>query len=425
MVAALFISFFLFVIINVPVAIAIALSSMAAIAIEGSIPFIIVVQKMFTSVDSFPFMAVPFFILAGLLMEHGGISRRLVDYANSLVGGTYGGLALVAITASMFFGAISGSAAATVAAIGTILIPAMIEKGYEKSYATAVQASAGTLGVMIPPSIPLIVYGVLSEVSVGALFIGGLLPGIIVGASLMLVARRLAKKKGYGTNEKPGYKKKSASFQDAFFALLMPVIILGGIYGGYFTPTEAAVIAVVYGFIVGFFIYKELKINSLGNILVSAVVSTAVIMFIIATASVFGWILASEQVPRLIAELILSLTENPIIILALINVLLLLLGTFLETTAAIIIMAPVFVPVVTQIGIDPLHFGIVMVVNLAVGMVTPPLGVCLFVGCSIADVSLEDITRAILPFIIIMIIDIAVITYIPAVSTLLPRLTGM
>jgi len=425
MIAVLFTSFIMFVMINVPIAVAIALASMAAIAAEGNIPYIIVVQQMFTAVDSFPFMAVPFFILAGFLMEHGGISRRLVDLANLMVGGTYGGLALVAIVASMFFGAISGSAAATVAAIGSIMIPAMVERGYEKDYAAAVQAAAGTLGVMIPPSIPLVVYGVLTGVSVGALFIGGLLPGIIVGASLMLTAHRLAKRKGYGTGNDTGLEKRSVPFKEAFFALLMPVIILGGIYGGYFTPTEAAVIAVVYGFLTGFFIYRELKMENLESILVNTVVSTAVIMFIIATASVFRWILASEQVPQAIASQILSLTENPIMILALINILLLLLGTFLETTAAIIITAPVFLPVVTQIGIDPLHFGIIMVVNLAVGMATPPLGMCLFVGCGIADISLERITMAILPFILIMIIDIAIITYIPAISTLLPMLAGM
>lgn len=425
MVAALFISFVFFVMINIPIAVSIALASMTAIAVQGGIPFVIVVQKMFTALDSFPFMAVPFFILAGLLMEHGGISRRLVDFAASIAGRTYGGLAMVAVVASMFFGAVSGSAAATAAAIGSILIPSMVERGYDKGYATAVQAASGTLGVMIPPSIPLIVYGVLTGESVGALFMGGVLPGIMVGASLMLVAWYQAKKKGYGGAEGGGLKRVFTSFWDAFFALLMPVIILGGIYGGYFTPTEAAVIAVVYAFFVGALVYRELKMKNLGGILVNAVVSTAVIMFIIATASVFGWVLASEQVPQMVASAILSVTQNTVVILMLINLLLLVLGTFLETTAAIIITAPVFLPVITQIGIDPIHFGIIMVVNLAVGMVTPPLGVCLFVGCGIAGISLEDITRAVLPFLVMMIIDIAIITYIPAVSTFLPRLMGM
>ena len=422
MAAALFVSLALFVVIGIPVAVAIALASMVAIIVQGNIPLIVVAQKMFTAVDSFPFMAVPFFILAGLLMEHGGISRRLVDFAGSIVGRTHGGLALVAVISSMFFGAISGSAAATTAAIGSILIPAMVERGYDRNYAAAVQAASGTLGVLIPPSIPLVVYGVLTGESVGTLFIGSILPGIMVGASLMLVAWYLAKNKGFGETGKTGPKRLTASFKDAFFALLMPIIILGGIYGGYFTPTEAAVIAVVYGFIVGFFVYRELKIEKLGGILANAVVSTAVVMFIIATASVFGWILASEQVPQHVAKSMIAVTGNPVVILILINLLLLLLGTFMETTAAIIITAPVFLPVIAQIGIDPLHFGIIMVVNLAVGMVTPPLGVCLFVGCGIAGISLEDITRAALPFIIIMIIDVFIITFVPAVSVTLPGL---
>jgi C4-dicarboxylate transporter DctM subunit len=273
---------------------------------------------------------------------------------------------------------------------------------------------------MIPPSIPLVVYGVLTGESVGALFLAGVLPGVIVGISLMLASWYMAKKKGYSGTQGTGLGRIAASFREAFFALLMPVIILGGIYSGYFTPTEASVIAVVYAVFIGVFVYKELKKEGLREILAKAVVSTAVVMFIIATASVFGWILASEQVPQQVAGLMLSLSDNPVIILILINLVLLLLGTFMETTAAIIITAPVFLPVAAQIGIDPLHFGVIMVVNLAVGMVTPPLGVCLFVGCGIAGITLEDITRALLPFLIIMIIDLAVITFIPAVSMTLP-----
>ncbi|MDI6705094.1 MAG: TRAP transporter large permease [Bacillota bacterium] len=425
MVIALFASLVVFFMINIPIAIAIALASIVAIVVQGNIPFIIVVQKMFTATDSFPLMAVPFFILGGSLMEYGGISRRLVDFAYSIVGKAHGGLALVAIIASMFFGAISGSAAATTAAIGSILIPAMVRKGYDRKYSTAVQAAAGTLGVMIPPSIPLVIYGVLTGVSIGALFMGGIVPGILVGITLMVVASRIAKKRGYSGDEKPSFQRIAYSFKNAILALLMPVIILGGIYGGVFTPTEAAVVAVVYGFIVGFFIYRELKLKDLWNILVNTVVSTSVIMLIIATASVFGWILASQQVPQLVAKTILSFSTNPIIILALVNILLLFLGTFMETVAAIIIVVPVLLPIITQIGVDPLHFGLIVVVNLAIGMVTPPLGVCLFVGCGISDITLEDISRAVWPFLIAMIIDILIITYVPAVSTFLPRMLGM
>lgn len=425
MTAVLFASLFLFFVINVPIAIAIGLASVAAILFSGSIPPIVVVQKMFTAADSFPLMAVPFFILAGSLMEFGGISRRLVEFANSIVGRFSGGLAFVAITASMFFGAISGAAVATVAAIGTILIPAMVRRGYDKPFATAVQATAGTLGVMIPPSIPMIIYGVLTGVSIGALFMGGILPGILVGLSLMFVAWLISRKKGYRGDEKSSLNRIWQTFKQAILALLMPVIILGGIYGGVFTPTEAAVVAVVYGFVVGFFIYRELNLSQLKDILVTTVVGTSMIMFIIATSSVFSWILTAEQIPQVVANAILSISKNPIIILALINLLLLFLGTFMETVAAIIILVPVLLPVITQIGVDPLHFGIVLVVNLAIGMVTPPLGVCLFIGCSIADITLEDITRAVWPFILIMIADVLLLTYLPWISTILPRLTGL
>ncbi|MDD2379133.1 MAG: TRAP transporter large permease [Aminobacterium colombiense] len=425
MTAVLFASLFLFFVINVPIAIAIGLASVAAILFSGSIPPIVVVQKMFTAADSFPLMAVPFFILAGSLMEFGGISRRLVEFANSIVGRFSGGLAFVAITASMFFGAISGAAVATVAAIGTILIPAMVRRGYDKPFATAVQATAGTLGVMIPPSIPMIIYGVLTGVSIGALFMGGILPGILVGLSLMFVAWLISRKKGYRGDEKSSLNRIWQTFKQAILALMMPVIILGGIYGGVFTPTEAAVVAVVYGFVVGFFIYRELNLSQLKDILVTTVVGTSMIMFIIATSSVFSWILTAEQIPQVVANAILSISKNPIIILALINLLLLFLGTFMETVAAIIILVPVLLPVITQIGVDPLHFGIVLVVNLAIGMVTPPLGVCLFIGCSIADITLEDITRAVWPFILIMIADVLLLTYLPWISTILPRLTGL
>lgn len=425
MTSALFLSLIFFFIINIPIAISIALASIAAILVKGDIPLVVVVQKMFTATDSFPLMAVPFFILAGSLMEYGGISRRLVDFANTIMGRLSGGLALVSIIASMFFGAISGAAAATVAAIGSILIPAMIKRGYDRGFATAVQATAGTLGVMIPPSIPMVIYGVLTGVSIGALFIGGILPGILVGVSLMLVAYKISKDRGYKGEEKAGFNKILMAFKDAILALLMPVIILGGIYGGVFTPTEAAVVAVVYGFIIGFFVYKELKLKHLKDILTNTVVSTAMIMFIIATASVFGWLLASEQIPQVVANAILSLSRNPIVILALINILLLFVGTFMETVAAIIILVPVFLPVITQIGVDPLHFGLIIVVNLAIGMVTPPLGVCLFVGCGIANIKLEDITRAVWPFLIVMVVDIILITYIPAISTFLPKMLGM
>jgi len=425
MTGVLFGSLVFFFLLNVPIAVAIGLASLSAILWSGAIPPVVLVQKMFTATDSFPLMAVPFFILAGSLMEFGGISRRLVDFANSIVGRFSGGLAFVAIIASMFFGAISGAAVACVAAIGTILIPAMVRRGYDTPYATAVQATAGTLGVMIPPSIPMIIYGVLTGVSIGALFMGGILPGFLVGGSLMLVAWVIARKKGYKGDEKASGAKIWATFKDAILALLMPVIILGGIYGGVFTPTEAAVVAVAYGFIIGFFVYRELTLPKLKDILVNTSIGTATIMFIIATSSVFSWILTAQRVPQAVAEAILSISTNPVVILTLINLLLLFIGTFMETVASIIILVPVLLPVVTQIGVDPLHFGIIIVVNLAIGMVTPPLGVCLFVGCGIGGITLESISKAVWPFILSMIIAVLLLTYIPWISIILPRLAGI
>ncbi|MFA5527609.1 MAG: TRAP transporter large permease [Peptostreptococcales bacterium] len=421
----LFVSLLILILLNIPIALSIALASVAAILFNGNIPLVVVVQKMIIAADSFPLMAVPFFILAGSIMEHGGISSRLIRCANVIAGQFTGGLALVAIIASLFFGAISGSAAATVAAIGGILIPAMIKRGYDVDYATAVQASAGTLGVMIPPSIPMVVYGVLTGASIGTLFIAGIMPGILVGFSLMLVAYVIAKRRGYTGEAKASKAEIIKAYKDAIFALLMPVIILGGIYGSVFTPTEAAVVAVVYGIIIGIFVYKELKPNRLKEVLASTAVTTGTVMFIICTAAIFGWVLASEQIPQVVAASILSISENPIVILALINLLLLIIGTFMETTAAIIIVVPVLMPIIDQLGINPIHFGIIVVVNLAMGMITPPLGVCLFVGCGISKIKLEDITRAIWPFVLVMIIDIIILTYIPIISLFLPKLMGM
>lgn len=418
----LFGSLLLFFILNIPVAFSLGLASTLTLIIAAKVPLVVVVQRLFTATDSFPFMAVPFFILAGSLMESGGISRRLINLANKLIGSLPGGLALVSIVACVFFAAISGSSAATTAAIGSIMIPAMKKKKYDTSFSSAIQAAGGTVGVIIPPSIPLVTYGVLSGVSIGGLFLGGFGPGILMGASLMIVAYIISKKRGYGGEKKSSGQEIAKAFKEAILALLMPVIILGGIYGGMFTPTEAAVVAVMYGFFVGFFIYKELTFKNLPKILTESAVNTSVIMLLIATASLFGWILTNNMIPQQIAALFLSISENPIVILLFINVLLLFVGTFLDTVAAIIILVPILFPIVSQIGIDPLHFGLIICANLAVGMVTPPFGVCLFVACGIGNIKLEQIVKSILPFIIVLIIDILLITYVPAISTFLPHL---
>ncbi|MDR2179600.1 MAG: TRAP transporter large permease [Synergistaceae bacterium] len=424
MITILFAFLVVFFVLNIPIAVAIGSATFLSL-FASPIPPTVLVQKMFTAMDSFPLMAVPFFILAGALMENGGISRRLIHLANTFVGHFAGGLAFVAIIASMFFGAISGAAAACVAAIGSVIIPEMVSRGYGKPYTAAVQATAGTLGVMIPPSIPMIIYGVMTGVSIGALFMAGFIPGVLVGSSLMLVAWYIARKRGYKGERRFTWSERRAAFKDAFWALLMPVIILGGIYGGVFTPTEAAVIAVVYGLFVGFFIYKELSLAHMKDVFVNSAVSTAVVMFIIATSSAFSWVITSKRVPQMVAEGMLAFSSNAIVILLLVNLLLLFIGTFMETVASIIILVPVLLPVLSSIGVDPLHFGIVIVVNLAIGMVTPPLGVCLFVSCGIAKISLEDISRAALPFIGVMILDVLLLTYIPILSTVLPKLMGL
>lgn len=410
---------FVLFLINIPIAIALGLSSAIVLYFQSDVPLMIIVQKMFNGSDSFPLMAVPFFILAGKLMETGGISQRLVTFANTLVGRFHGGLAIVSIIACMFFAAISGSAAATTAAVGSILIPSMVKKGYDKNFATALQAAGGTVGVMIPPSVPLILFGVIASISIGDLFLAGIIPGIFVGLSLIAVAYVISRKRGYGGGEKSSLKDVLIAFKDAILAILMPVIILGGIYGGIFTPTEGAVVAVVYGLIVGLFIYKEIKWRDLSGIFSESVITTTIIMFIIACASVFGFLLTREQIPQKITETMLGITTNPILLLIIINILLLIIGTFLETAAAIVIVAPILAPVAAGAGIDLVQFGVIMVVNLAIGMITPPVGINLFVASNIANIKLEAIVKAIMPFLIIVIVDVLVISFFPALSLFL------
>ncbi|MCF6094840.1 TRAP transporter large permease [Microaerobacter geothermalis] len=415
----LFIILLLLFIMNVPIAVALGLSASIVLLIQDQIPLLVIIQKMFNATDSFPLMAVPFFILAGKLMETGGISRRLIAFANTIVGRVPGGLSIVAIITAMFFAAISGSAAATTAAVGSLLIPVMVKKGYDINYATAVPAAGGTVGVMIPPSVPLVLYGVAASTSISDLFLAGIGPGVFVTFSLVIVAFIISYKRGYGGGEKSSVWEFFHTLKDAILALLMPVIILGGIYGGIFTPTEAAVVAVVYGLIVGLFVYREIKWKDLSDIFSSSVTTTAVIMFIIANASIFGFLLTREQIPREISNMMLSVTQSEIVTLLIINGLLLIIGTFLETAAAIIILTPILVPIVQGMGIDLVHFGIIMTVNLAIGMITPPVGINLFVGSNIAGIKMEPLVQAIIPFILIMIVDVLIISFFPGLSLFL------
>ena len=325
----------------------------------------------------------------------------------------------------MFFAAISGSGPATVAALGSILIPAMIAAGYEKGFSAAIMATAGGIGVIIPPSIAFIVYAVAANASIAKLFMAGFVPGVVVGLSLIGAGYLISKKRGYKGSEVATGAEIWQSTKEAFWGLMTPVIILGGIYGGIFTPTEAAGIAVIYAFIVGVFIHKELKVSELPKVLVDTAISSAVVMLIVSSAAVFSWLLANQNIPTMMAQWFLGISRDPIIILMLINVLLLITGCFLDAISAMMILVPILVPVVTALGIDITHFGIIMTVNLAIGMVTPPVGVNLYVACSIADISIERISKAVMPFLLASLVALLLITYLPQLSLFLPNYLGM
>ena len=425
-VALLFGSFALLLILRVPIGISLGMSSLITIFASGVVQPTYLAQGLVTGADSFSLMAVPFFVLAGELMATGGISRRLLNIADAFLGRKYGGLALVTVVACMFFAAISGSGPATVAAIGGLTIPSMLKQGYDRPFAGAISAAAGSIGVIIPPSIPMVMYCVATGVSVGAMFMGGVIPGILIGVSLCVYSSLYSKKHKYINAEAAPFSwgNVGRSLVDGIWALLVPVIIVGGIYGGIFTPTEAAAVAVAYGLIVGLFVYRDLKAKDLYRIFGSAALTTATIMVILGTATTFGRILTLERIPTMIADFFESVAKGPVMLMILINILLLIVGCFMETNAAIIILAPIFLPIVESMGINPVHFGIVMVVNLAIGFVTPPLGVNLFVACNVANAKLEEICKGILPILGVMILDLLLITYIEPLATFLPALLG-
>lgn len=410
--------------IGVPIAISLGVAAIAAIYFGTNLPLDLVAQKAFTSLDSFPLLAIPFFMLAGVLMGKGGISRRLLDLASSLVGFITGGLSLVTVVACMFFAAISGSGPATVAAIGGFMIPAMIAKKYDVGFSAAVPAAAGSIGVILPPSIPFVLFGAIGSVSVGAMFLAGIIPGILVGLVILLTAYVISKRKGYKSEEAAEFKAKDVlkAFWEAKWALFIPVIILGGIYGGIFSPTEAAVAAVVYAIIIGAFVYKELDLKTMYQCFLDTVVINATTMIIISFSVSFAFFMTLEQIPGSIASAMTSFTENPVFILLIVILFLLIVGMFIDTISALIVLTPILLPVVTAVGIDPVHFGVIMVSTLAIGFVTPPLGVNLFVASSVGKVKFEKIVVAIVPFIIVMIIAVLVIAFVPQLSLWLPGL---
>ena len=400
---------------TISVAVSIGLASVVGIQINNA-NMLISVKEMFNAINKFPLAAIPFFILAGNLMETGGISRRLVEFAKSIVGGVQGGLPMTCVLTCMIFAAVSGSSVATTFAVGAILIPALIKHGYPTSYAAALQATSAELGVVIPPSIPMILYGVSAEVSIGELFISGVGPGIFIGLSLMAFVWAYCKFKGWGKNDGEGRLSFGRATWQAGLALLMPVIILGGIYGGIFTPTEAAAVAVFYALVVGMLIYREINLASLMVVLRKSVISSAVIMFIIANAGLFAFLITRAGVPDAIGRWLEAVLQSPMLFLLGINAALFVIGMFIETSAAIIVLAPILAPVAMHFGIDPVHFGMIMVVNLALGMITPPFGVNLFAACTVAKISLDRIIPHLLPFVLVILACLMVITYVPALS---------
>jgi tripartite ATP-independent transporter DctM subunit len=417
----LLVSLFTLFVINTPIALAIGLSSLLAFLAKGDFPLLTAIQRLYAGTDSFPLMAVPLFMFAGALMEAGGISRRIVNLADALVGWLPGGLAAVTVVSSMFFAGISGSAAADTAAVGTIMIPAMIRGGYRPAHACAVQASGGSLGVVIPPSIPMIIFGFLTGASIGKLFLAGLLPGLMIGVSLIVTSTVLALKQGYGRAEPfaPGHLVKA--LWEAKWALGAPLVILGGILGGVFTATESAAVATLYALFVGLCVHRQLKVKDVPRLFIHATCTASVVLFIIATASIFSWLMAIEEIPGQIAERLLALSEDRIVLLLLINLMLLVAGTFVETTAALILLVPVLIPVLPKLSMDVVQLGVVVVINLSIGMLTPPLGICLFVACSIAGTRLEELVQAIWPFLLVLLLDLLVIAFWDPLTLWLPH----
>lgn len=413
-------------VVGVPVAFALGGAAVLAILIVGDIPLIIIPQQMMTTISGTTLLALPMFILAGNLMSKGGMSRRIVNFAMAFMGEKNGGLSTVTVLSTMIFSALTGSSSATAAAIGTIMIPEMERYKYDKSFSAAIVACSAELGTIIPPSGTMIVYGVATNTSIPAMFMAGIIPGILISITLMLVAYFTGKSKGYlgAPYTKEELPDRFIAFKEAFFALMMPVIVLGGIYGGVFTPVEAAAVAVLYGFVTGVLIYRDINFKVFKEVVFSAAKQTTMILLLISGASVFGYVLGVERIPQAIGMAVGGLTDNPFLFLLLINVILLLAGMIIESSPLMLILGPIFAPIAVSFGIDPIHFAMIFIVNVAVGMVTPPVALNLYVTCNIANLKIEQLVPKILPFFICLVIDVLLISYIPVISTFLPNLLG-
>ena len=421
-VALLFILLIGLMMASVPVGISLGLSTLVTMVLTTNLDVITIPQYCFRGLDSFPLMAIPFFMLAGNLMKFGGLSEKLINLSNSLVRGFKGGLGHVTVLASMFFAALSGSAPATVMAIGSNVIPQMEKHGYDRGYATALASTAGTIGVIIPPSIPFVIYGVVSGASISDLFVAGIIPGILIGIVLMVVNYIYARKYGYGGEGRASFREFLHELKDAIWALLVPVIILGGIYGGIFTPTESAVVAVVYTLIIGFVVYKELTWKKVWDAFMETGALNGTTTFMVGLSMSFAASLTLAGIPSAVGQAILSLDAGPVVILLLINVVLLVVGCFVDNISSTIILTPILLPIAQGVGMTAVQFGIVMTVNLAIGFITPPYGVNLFYGSAIGKVSIEELSKKILPFIGAMIICLLLLTFIEPLSMWLPTL---
>ncbi|MDQ0339365.1 C4-dicarboxylate transporter DctM subunit [Caldalkalibacillus uzonensis] len=416
----IFIIFIILLLLSTPIAVAIGLTCVIAM-LKSNASIDVLARTMFSGIDSFALMAIPFFIFAGDLMLAGGTSKRLIDMAKKWVGWTTGGLPIAGVLSSMFFAALSGSSPATVAAIGSVMIPSLKEARYSPTFAVGLMCASGSLGIIIPPSITLLVYGVVAEVSIGKLFIAGIIPGVFIGIVLIVVSYFIAKKEGHQPDQRASLREVWESTKNAFWGIIMPVIVLGGIYKGIFTPTEAAAIAIIYSLFIGFVIYKELTFKELFRVAKRSVVTSSMVMFVIAVAKVFSWYLTFERIPTEIAAQLVQLSSSPVMILILINILLLIVGMFMDASAAVLILVPLLLPIVIEMGISPIHFGIIMIVNLAIGMLTPPFGLNLFVASGVSKIPLTQVTKGALPFIIVLILALLVITFVPQLSTFLPE----
>jgi C4-dicarboxylate transporter DctM subunit len=414
--------FLILLAIGVPIAFVLGISSLLYLQLQG-MDFVLVGQRFFVGVDNFLLLAVPLFILAGKLMNESGITDRLIEFFAILLGHVRGGLAYINIVASVFFAGITGAGAADTAAIGSILIPAMKKEGYSSDYAAAVTAVSSTIGPTIPPSIAMVVYAASAGVSVAKMFLGGVIPGLLLAAGQLFVAWRGTHKFSVPVREKRlSPRTFTVGLFDAALSLIMPIILIGGIVLGVFTPTEAAAVAVLYALIVGFVIYRKLTARKLLHELYETALLTGTILMILGFAHLFGWILAAEDVPGSVTRAITGITRNPILVLLMVNLLLLLIGTFMETLASVILLTPILLPLAESLGIDPIHFGIIMVVNLNIGLATPPLGVCLIVAAPLAETSIERIAKAAVPFLLVMVGVLLLITYVPDLVMFIPNL---